>query len=105
MTRLSILHAGQPAIVVADIYLLDPLPDHNRGGEVRFEVLEADAENLKTLAGTFRLLYVSELEAPFRGQIRSLRSCVSTHPGLTMLRDRPTLCGVLAIADETGGLH
>ncbi len=99
MTRLSILREKGPTTVVADIFLLDSL-DAVEGREFRFEVLSENAEHLKTIVGEHQCFYIDHATGAFWARLRSLEPCVSTHPGLGLMRDKPTFLGVLAIVDE-----
>ncbi len=103
MACLSILGERGPktvATVAANpIFPLDAL--NVRGGELfRFEVFDADAGQLKALVGTHRCFYIDETSGVFWARFQSLEPCVSTHPGLGLLRDKPTLRGVLVVVEE-----
>jgi hypothetical protein len=37
----------------------------------------------------------------FWARLKCLEPCMSTAPGLALLRDKPTLCGVLAVVVES----
>jgi hypothetical protein len=93
MGYLSIINERGPATWVANpIYPLDPL-SVGRGAEIGFEVLEADADRLKTLIGEYRCFYINVESGAFWAQLKSLEPTVSTHPGLAGLRNEPTLRG------------
>ena len=100
MACLSILRERGPTTVAANpIFPLDAL--NVRGeGEFRFEVLDAAASQLKAIVGMHRCFYIDETSGVFWAQLRSLEPCVSTHPGLALLRDKPTLRGVLVVVEE-----
>ena len=100
MTCLSVLHDGGPVIVAANpIFPLDPVTVRG-GAEIRFEVFEVDAGKLKSLVGAHRCFYIDQKTGVFWARLNSLERCVSTHPGLALLRDKPTLRGVLIVVDE-----
>jgi hypothetical protein len=95
MTCLSILPDDSPATVAANpIFPLEPFAIRT-SAEIKFEVFEADAAELKTLVGEYRCFYIDGAGGTFWAQLKTLERCVSTHPGLAMLRDKPTLRGVL----------
>ena len=100
MACLSILADGCPPTSAANpIFLLDAL-NIRGGGEFRFEVLDAVASQQKAIVGMHQCFYIDETSGVFWAQLRSLEPCVSTHPGLALLRDKPTLRGVLVVVEE-----
>ena len=100
MTCLSILRERGPATVAANpIWPLDAL-NIRGGGEFRFEVFDVDASQLKAIIGAHRCFYINETSGTFWARLQSLDPCVSTHPGLALLRDKPTLRGVLVVVEE-----
>ncbi len=104
MTALSIVRDGQRAVTVlaSPIFPLTSLRVQS-GAELTFEVFEKDARGLKPLIGK-KQLYVLHGE-PFWAELKTLEPCESTHPGLALLRDRPTLCGVFFILGEARELQ
>jgi hypothetical protein len=64
------------------------------------EVFEVDAGELKSLVGAHRCFYIDETSGAFWARLSSLEPCVSTHHGLALLRDKPTLQGVLIVVEE-----
>jgi hypothetical protein len=100
MAYLSTLNEHGPATGIASsIFLLDPVFIGN-GTEIRFEVLEAEADKLKTLIGAHRCFYVSPPSVVFWAQLKSLEPSVSTHRGLAGLRSERTLIGILSVIEE-----
>jgi hypothetical protein len=77
------------------IFVLQDVDDCEIGGELVFEVFEQDAGWLKTLMGSPQT-YALNSQA-FTGTLTSLEPCVSTRPGLNLLRDRPTLRGKIVV--------
>jgi len=100
MVCLSILRErGHTTVAANPIFPLDAL--NVRGEkEIRFEVFDADANELKAIVGTHQCFYIDETSGVFWARLRSLEPCVSTHPGLALLRDKPTLRGVLVVVEE-----
>ena len=95
MACLSIVRESGPTTVAANpIFLLDPMSSKS-GVEVAFEVFEADGGELKSLIGEHRCFYIDDNVGVFWARLKSLEPCVSTHPGLALLRNTPTLRGVL----------
>ena len=90
------------AIVVANpIFLTSPIEGLPNGSKIVFEVLEIDADGL--IVGDTRY-YSIDGRQPFWGTIKSIDHCVSTHPGLDLLRDKPTLrCELEIFSEETSG--
>ena len=100
MACLSIIRDGGPSTVAANpIFPLDPI-DRRGDAEFWFEVLEAAAAELKTLVGEHRCFYIDSTGEVFWAKLRSLEPCVSSHQGLALLRDKPTLRGILVIVKE-----
>ena len=67
------------------------------GAKLTFEVLETDAFALKTRVGKPDCYGIGPDKPLFYGRLVSLQPCKSTTPALALLRDRPTMCGVLVI--------
>ena len=100
MACLSIIRDGGPATVAANpIFPLDPVIIRG-GAEIRFEVFEVNAGELKSLVGAHRCFYIDETSGVFWARLNRLERCVSTHRGLALLRDKPTLQGVLVVVEE-----
>jgi len=89
MSALSIARDGKPPFVIAasPLFTLNAKPPYGEAGRVVFEIFERDAEVLQSLLGKYEN-YAMDGEA-FVGKIVSLEPCVSTHPGLGLMRDRP----------------
>ncbi|MGH8227054.1 MAG: hypothetical protein ACREU3_03970 [Steroidobacteraceae bacterium] len=101
MACLSIVREhGRTTVAANPIFLLDPMTSQ-LGAEVAFEVFDADSAELKTLVGAHRCFYIDDSVGVFWAQLKSLEPCVSTHPGLALLRTRPTLHGVFVIVGDT----
>ena len=100
MACLSIIRDGGPAMVAANpIFPLDPI-DPRGDAEIRFEVFEADADESLQLVGEHRCFYIDSADGVFWAKLKSLEPCVSSHQGLALLRDKPTLRGILVIVKE-----
>jgi hypothetical protein len=101
MARLSIIRERGPATVAADVFPLDTL-NVCGGGGFRFGVRDDDADELKTILGEHHGFYIGDATGVFWfwARLQSLEPCVSTHPGLALSRDKPTLRGVLCIVEE-----
>lgn len=88
--------ASTPFLVVCNpLYPLTPPPEAP-GEEYVFEVLEADADDLRRRIGHLDR-YALDGGVPFSGRITSLVPVVSTHVGLALWRHRPALRGVLTL--------
>ena len=70
------------------------------GAELVFEMFEVDAGCLRARLGEFRNYGLDRGQQLFSAKLTSLEPCESTHPGLALLRDRPTLRGVFTIEGE-----
>jgi len=94
MTCLSIVQSGLPAVVVANPIF--PLSTDENG--IVFEVFEDAAAALQPFVGraAFYLIDGTFISA----RLQSLTRCSSTHPALSLMRDRPTLRGMLEKFDE-----
>lgn len=102
MSALSMVRPGNKAVpcVANPIFLTAPLRTEN-GAEVTFEVFEIDAGGLRDLVGTKQLYHFDG--KLFWAELKSLEPCQSTHPGLSYLRERPTLRGVFSMHGEAQG--
>lgn len=92
MSSLSVFSANLFVTCANPIF---PLSDPDTG-TFTFEVLEADAVMLKARVGKWEQYLLGE-KPPFFGELVKLEPCESTHLGLLLLRDKPTLRGVLAV--------
>jgi hypothetical protein len=85
MACLSIVRGEDGPVTV----LANPIfPTLLTSTEFVFEVFEVDAAGLRPLLGQTVLLYVEET---FWARLEALDRVTSTHPGLGLLRDKPTL--------------
>ncbi|MGH6677360.1 MAG: hypothetical protein ACREDL_00085 [Bradyrhizobium sp.] len=102
MSALSIVKPGCKAVplLANPIFLTSPLRTEN-GAEMTFEVFDSDAAGLKEVVGT-RQLYHLDGEL-FWADLKSLQPCQSTHPALSLLRDKPTLRGVFSLHGDDQG--
>ena len=93
MSALSIFESDRQtiAVVTNPIFLTSDLR-MMRGAEVTFEVFETDANRLENFVGTTQLYYLDG--RLFWAALKSLEPSQGTHPGLSLLRDKPTLRGV-----------
>jgi hypothetical protein len=94
MACLSVQREGTTVFVVCANPVF-PLSD-GRDGAFEFEVFELDSTSLKNRLRKIDSYIVDNIP-PFFGELVSLDLCQSTHPGLALLRDRPTLRGVIKI--------
>jgi hypothetical protein len=79
MACLSIIRDGGPTTVAANpIFPLDPVIIRG-GAEIRFEVFEVNAGELKSLVGAHRCFYIDETSGVFWARLNRLEPCVSTH--------------------------
>lgn len=91
-----IKNIGAKTLMVSVANPIFPLSSHDElkaRTEIAFEVLEDDAAVLYSLIGQ-KVNYHLE-ETNFWATLKGLVPCASTHPGLNLIRDRPTLRGVL----------
>lgn len=96
MASLSIVRDDGPTTLLANpLFMLDPIVIVD-GAEARFEVFDVDAGMLKSLVGKHQCFYMDSVGI-FWAQIKSLELCTSTHPGLALLRNRPTLRGTFVM--------
>jgi hypothetical protein len=105
MACLSIATLGRLPLVKAanPIFTLREVINYAKGGSIVFEVLEADAEVLKSLINK-PSQYAFNSQS-FSGTLTSLDSCESTHPGLGHIRHKPTLRGTLTVLPEASTAH
>lgn len=100
MACLSIIRERGPTTIAADpIFPLDAL-NVRGGGEFSFEVFDVDDCELKAFIGEHRCFFIDDTSGTFWARLQSLEPCVSTHPALALMRDRPTLRAVLVIVEE-----
>jgi hypothetical protein len=74
------------------------------GRKLIFEVFEDDAASLERRRGQIDEYCVDATE-PFLGELVSLEMCQSTHPGLALLREKPTMRGETTIHKAPHGLR
>jgi hypothetical protein len=99
MTTISIVRDGGQATNLASVFPVNELiPD--RAGEFVFEILERDGKGLERYFGQKHLLSLDGGQV-FWGELMSLTPCASTVPGLALMRDRPTLRGVLLVHPDS----
>jgi hypothetical protein len=103
MAALSVFgNTGQPPTVAANpLHLLSDRENYENpkaGTNIEFEVLEANALGLYPLVGDTRRYMIGD--TPFWATLRELKPRTSTHPGLGLMRNRPTLLGVLAVVEK-----
>ena len=67
------------------------------GAEIIFEVFRIDAGGLSVGDTKY---YSVDGGKPFWSRVKSQESCESTHPALSLLRDKPTLRCVLEVSSE-----
>jgi hypothetical protein len=96
MSALSIFPPeGGPAFGCANpIYLTSEL-SLRTGDKITFEVLDADASQLKALVGKMELFALDS--KVFWGTLVSLDPCESTVSSLALMRYRPAMCGVFEV--------
>jgi hypothetical protein len=99
MACLSILIEKMFVICAKPIFPISE-PDWRDGATLTFEILADDASSLEHHLGRTEHFCLGS-EAPFWGKLTSLEPCASTHPGLGLLRDKPTLRGALTILTLT----
>jgi hypothetical protein len=88
-----IIGCANPIFVISD-------GGRKKGAELVFEVFDKDAAGLRARLGKFDNYGVNPNQPLFSAKLTSLEPCESTHPGLALLRDRPTLQGILTIEGE-----
>jgi hypothetical protein len=93
MAGLSVEDRGIFVVCANPIF---PISDSGEEGKVTFEVFEQDATSLKLRLGKVESYCMDDGE-PFFGELISLEACLSTHPGLAFLREKPTMRGVMKI--------
>lgn len=87
-----------PSVFVccANPIFLNNEPVWSDGAEFIFEVLETEASTLK-LKLDKREQYSLDGGPLFFGELSDLQPCDSTHPALSLLRNEPTLRGVMRV--------
>lgn len=82
------------------IYLASEL-DLRKGAQIEFEVLEADASQLKKLVGKKGTFGIdAATSGMFVGELTSLESRTSTVQALLFLRDKPAMRGVITVYEQ-----
>ncbi|MDN7176974.1 hypothetical protein M0D69_02855 [Caballeronia sp. SEWSISQ10-4 2] len=101
MAAISSFDGNGPATILASpIFVVK-----ERADEIEFEVLEIDADALRSQLGVDTYFIVGSEGARW-ARLISLDSCQSVALGLRLLRDRPILKGVLKIhPPEAVGSH
>ncbi len=99
MSCLSVFDESGIAFVCANpIFLVSGL-DVRPGAKITFEVFKVDASGIRRIIGK-REKFGLESQA-FWGTVVSLEPCQSTVPALALLRDRPTMRGVIAVHGDS----
>jgi len=99
VSALSVLDSETGMMIgCADPIYITSAIDYRTGAEITFEVLEADASSLEQRLGKRDEYGFDPSHPPFFAVLTSLDSCQSTHPALALLRDRPTMRGVLRVS-------
>ncbi len=97
MSVLTILdEEGMPIGAANPIYLTSDL-DMRRGAQITFEVLDADASSLTNLLGQKHVFGIDSQRGLFLARLTELEPYTSTAMALLLLRNRPTLRGVLTV--------
>lgn len=100
MASLSILSEDGVIIGCANPIFIISDGGRQKGAELVFEVFERDATGLRARLGKYEQYGIDPTQLMFTAKLTSLEPCESTHPGLALLRERPTLRGVLRIEGE-----
>jgi len=97
MAFLSIVKDGMMVGCANPIYLTSEA-DYGSGAKITFEVLGSDAAFLKRLVGKVETFGFDSTRPPFRTELTSLGTLAkSTVIALSLMRDRPTMRGVLTV--------
>ena len=91
-------HTKGFVVAANPIFPISPL-SAPAGGSIEFEVFEHDAELLIAHVGTSHLFYINDDTGAFAAMLSPFVRIISTHPGLALMRDRPTLRGRLEIIE------
>jgi hypothetical protein len=91
MACLSVLRDGIYVICANPIF-----PTSELATTLAFEILESDAAALKLRLDKMEEYYIDSI-GTFVGILQRLETRPSTHPGLALLRDKPSLSGVMAV--------
>jgi hypothetical protein len=98
MSALSAMDESGIALGVANPIFPTSEFDLRKGAKFTFEVFEVDAAWLKKLVGkTMTYAYEQRL---FAAELTELELCTSTVPALLLLRNKPTMRGVMSILQE-----
>ena len=100
MASLSVLGEGGIVMGCANPIFIISDEGRSKGAKLVFEVFEADASGLRARLGKLDQYGIDPRHLMFSAKLTSLEPCESTHPGLALLRDKPTLRGVLTIEGE-----
>jgi hypothetical protein len=98
MSALSAMDESGIALGVANPIFPTSEFDLRKGAKFTFEVFEIDAAWLKKLVGK-KLTYAYEQRA-FIAELTELELRTSTAPALLLLRNKPTMRGVLSVLQE-----
>jgi len=96
MSCLSILGEGGVMLGCANPIYLTSEMDYSRGAKVIFEVLEADASQLKRLLGKMEHLALDSQHPPFSATLTSLEPCKTTIHALAVFKT-PVMRGILTV--------
>jgi hypothetical protein len=96
MACLSVFKEGLFVICANSIFPTSDV-DLRAGATLTFEVFEGNATSLRLRLGEEHQ-YMLDGQA-FSGRLMKLEPCQSSHPGLSFLRDNPTLLGLLEISN------
>lgn len=88
-----IISCANPIFIISD-------GGRKKDAKLVFEVFDNSASGLRRRLGRSDNYGVDPNQPLFSAKLTSLEPCESTHPGLALLRDRPTLRGVLTIDGE-----
>jgi hypothetical protein len=91
MACLSVSKDGVYVVCASPIF-----PVSEIGNTLAFEVFESGATSLKLRVGKPDEYFIDSV-GTFFGVLKSLEKCVSTHPGLALLRHKNTLYGVMEV--------
>ncbi len=100
MASLSVLDEEGIMIGCANPIFIISDSGRKNGAEIVFEVFEIDASALRTRLGKSDQYGIDPRHPIFSAKLTSLEPCISTHPSLTLMRDKPALRGVLTIVSS-----
>jgi hypothetical protein len=91
MAAISKINQSGPAVLLVNAAHIT----EKRSDLIEFEILDVNSGSLKKLIGEKQLLACDD--STFWGELISLEPCVSTASGLGLLRNKPTLKGIIRI--------